>query len=129
MLSCASCMRPVHEYGCAKDEELVHGQYWQCEECRASHKKIHPSYRTLQQQTFENIHKTKKTKMNSLQKWNIIRGHKHDNNAKQKSGKQTQIEKDHKQRKTKTQQTQHGKMTQARCTQTTETSQRAYVNS
>ena len=60
MLSCASCMRSVHEYGCAKEAELVHGQYWQCEECRASHKKFHPAYRTLQQQTFENIHKTKK---------------------------------------------------------------------
>ena len=40
MLSCASCMRSVHEYGCAKEAELVHGQYWQCEEYRASHKKI-----------------------------------------------------------------------------------------
>ena len=66
--------------------------------------------------------------MNSLQKWNIIKGHKLDNKAKQKNGKQTQIEKDHNQRKTKTQQTQHGKMTQTRCTQTTETPQRAYVN-
>ena len=56
MLSCASCMRSVHEYGCAKEAELVHGQYWQCGECRASPKTIHPAYRTLQQQTFENIH-------------------------------------------------------------------------
>jgi predicted anti-sigma-YlaC factor YlaD len=53
-------MRSLHEYGCAKDTELVYEQYWQCEECRESYKKIHPAYQTLQQQTFENIHKKKK---------------------------------------------------------------------
>ena len=101
MLSCASCMRSVHEYGCAKEAELVHGQYWQCEECRASHKKITQRTGPYNSKRLKTYIKQKNPKMNSLQKWNIIRGHKHDNKAKQKGGKQTQVEKDHKQRKTK----------------------------
>jgi hypothetical protein len=91
MLSCASCVRSAHEYGCAKEAELVHGQYWQCEECRASKKPyndkvrgIHPAYQTLQRQTFENIHQNKKSKLNSLKKWDIKNGNKHDRTTEQK---------------------------------------------
>ena len=88
-------------YGFAKEAELAHGKYWQCEEYKASHKKNHPAYRTLQQQTFENIHKMKKSKMNSSQKWNINNGHKYDRTTKLKRRKKTQTEKRPKRHKTK----------------------------
>jgi hypothetical protein len=93
MLSCASCMRSAHEHGCAKEAELIHEQYWQCEECRALGEKNHPAYLTLQQQTFENIHKKKMSKLNSLIKWNIKNGNKHDRITEQKSMEKTKTKK------------------------------------
>jgi hypothetical protein len=40
VLSCASCMKSAHEYGCATQEETVIGQYWQCKECRSRRQDI-----------------------------------------------------------------------------------------
>ena len=116
MLSYASCMIPAHEYGCAKETELVHGQYWQCEECRELHKTIYPAYKTLHQPTFENIHKKK------------TMGHKHVNkhekNTEQKQRKTAQVKEKTERPKNlrkRAQLTKHGGMTPTRCTQKTET--------
>ena len=44
ILSCASCTKSAHEYGCATPEETVTGQYWRCK--NAEHRdKIHPTYK------------------------------------------------------------------------------------
>ena len=85
ILSCASCIRSAHEYGCAKEAELVHGQYWKRDEFRASYRKIHPA--------FENIHKKKKSKLNFLNKWDMKNGSKHDSTTEQKRCGETQNEK------------------------------------
>ena len=120
MLSCASCVRSAYEQGCAREAELVHEQYWQCEECGASHNKTHPAYQTLQRKKIENIH-LKKSKLNSLQKWDI-NGNKHDRTMAKKRRTLTC-------KNQRIQLTQCGAMTQTRCTpKKKETPQQTYVS-
>jgi hypothetical protein len=57
ILSCASCTKSVHEYGCATQEDTVIGQYWQCNKCRTRRQDIHPAYKVVEINKFENIHR------------------------------------------------------------------------
>jgi hypothetical protein len=74
ILSCASCTKSVHEYGCATQEETVKGQYWQCNECRTLRHDIHPTYKAIETNKFENIHRKRIPQMTTMVHWKI-KGH------------------------------------------------------
>ena len=69
ILPCASCTKSAHEYGCATQEKTVIGQYWQCKKCRSRRQDIHPAYKVLPTNKFENVHRKRISQMSTMAHW------------------------------------------------------------
>ena len=81
ILSCVSG-KYAHKYGCATQEDTVIAQYWQCKECRSRRQDIHPAYKVLATNKFENIHRKIISQMTTSAHWNI-KGHTEKHRARE----------------------------------------------